>query len=87
VTDQSPTVIESGEKKPRKPRKQRENFTRYPVSVNFSITASMGASLVRMCPHNGPFNQSSYLRLVLHRALITDDPIYQRAMSNGKDHA
>jgi hypothetical protein len=64
----------------KKPRKQRENVSRYPQAVNFSVTEAMAQSLVRMCPAGGPFNQSTYLRLLLHRGLMQDDPVYQRSI-------
>jgi hypothetical protein len=64
----------------KKPRKQRENVGRYPASVTVSITTAMAESLIRMCPANGPFNQSVYLRLLLHRGLLADDPMYQRSV-------
>jgi hypothetical protein len=70
----------TGGTKQKKPRKQRENISRYPASVNFGITATMAQSLLRMCPSNGPFSQSTYLRLLLHRGLIQDDPAYAAAI-------
>jgi hypothetical protein len=69
----------------KKPRKQRENVGRYPASVTVSVTTAMAESLIRMCPVNGPFSQSVYLRLLLHRGLLADDPAYQHAV--GGNHA
>jgi hypothetical protein len=74
----------NGTAKIKKPRKRRENVSRFPVSVNFGITASMGLSIGRMCPANGPFNQSTYLRLLVHRGLLQDDPEYREQMGGGK---
>jgi hypothetical protein len=70
----------NGTAKLKKPRKQRENISRYPCSINFGVTAAMAQSLIRMCPVNGPFSQSVYGRLLLHRGLIADDPQYRREM-------
>jgi hypothetical protein len=78
-THQSP----DGGAKQKKPRKQRENIQRFPAAVNFSITAAMADSLMRMTPTNGPFSQSVYLRLLLHRGLVQDDPIYSRDINPG----
>jgi hypothetical protein len=70
----------NGVGKVKKARKQRENISRYPASINFGVTVAMAQSLIRMCPHNGPFNQSTYGRLLIHRGLLTDDPQYRREM-------
>jgi hypothetical protein len=67
----------------KKPRRQRENISRYPASANFSITTAMAQSLIRMCPAAGPFNQSTYLRLLLHRGLLADDPEYRKQTQGG----
>jgi hypothetical protein len=69
----------------KKPRKQRENVTKFTGSVTVSVTEAMVQSLIRMCPINGPINQSTYLRLLLHRGLMADDPAYAAAI--GGNHA
>jgi hypothetical protein len=39
----------------------------------------MGQSLMRLT-QSGPINQSTYLRMILHAALLKDDPYYAQAM-------
>ena len=84
----APTTVSTGNgaAKAKKPRKKRVDVSRFPVSANFGITASMGLSIGRMCPANGPFNQSTYLRLLVHRGLLQDDPVYRQQME-GSNHA
>jgi hypothetical protein len=83
ITETSPVSAANG----KKPRKKRENVTRFGLTISVAIPQTMAESLIRMCPANGPFNQSTYLRLLLHRGLMADDPQYCRTITNGGNHA
>jgi len=86
ITEATPDVTQSSPPsgaKAKKPRKQRENVSRYPHTVSLAITVEMARGIMRMCPSSGPFNQSTYLRLLLHRGLLTDDPSYASSIQQG----
>jgi hypothetical protein len=70
----------------KKPRKKRESVSRYPLTVSFNITPGMAQSLLRMTAIGGPLTQSQYGRLLLHRGLLQDDPVYRQQME-GSNHA
>src|SRR6516162_9784477 len=65
--------------RPKKPRRARESTARYPCYVTCNLTAAMGQSLMRLT-QTGPVNQSTYLRMILHAALLKDDPLYAQDM-------
>jgi hypothetical protein len=70
----------------KKPRRRRASNKHFPDSVTLNISRSMALSLVRVCPNGGPCNQSTYLRLAIHAALLKDDPIFRQewtAKTNG----
>ena len=66
----------------KRPRKAREPVGRFPDTFTLSISRPMANSLLRMCPPGAPFNQSTYLRMVLHSVLLRDDPQYRNELGN-----
>jgi hypothetical protein len=80
TSDKSDKSDTSDSKKPR-----RESVIKYPATVSVAITGQMVESLKRLNPANGPTNQSSFLRDLLHRCLLMADPQYRAAMGNGHD--
>jgi hypothetical protein len=70
----------------KKPRAKRASVQRYPANLTVAVTEGMVQALARMTPAGGPFSQSTYTRLLLHRGLLQDDAIY-RASFGGNGHA
>jgi hypothetical protein len=71
----------------RKARKARTIVRRYVATVNYGVTAAMAQSIVRMCPDNGPFSQSDYLRMVYHQYALANDPLYMKEAPSGRVQA
>jgi hypothetical protein len=86
MAEQLTNGAEAEPQAPKKPRQQREAVSNYPYRVNFNVSETMAQSLMRMCPIGGPIGQSGYLRLLLHRGLVQDDPQYRLAFG-GNGHA
>jgi hypothetical protein len=65
------------------PKKRREYIIKYPATVSVAVTRPMYDSIMRLCPKNSiGINQSTFLRQLLDRVLLTIDPVYAREKEN-----
>jgi hypothetical protein len=68
----------------RNPAKRRAKpIERFPLKFHFAITLAMGDALKRLTGSNALLSESDIGRLALHSYLLSNDPLYVRAMSNG----
>jgi hypothetical protein len=80
----SPTTAQVGAKPAAKRRPKP--IERFPLRFHCAISIPMGDALKRLTGNNSLLSESDVGRLALHNYLLSNDPLYVRAMTNGSPH-
>jgi hypothetical protein len=66
---------------------RQKPIERFPLRFHCAITIAMGDALKRMTGSNCLLSESDVGRLALHNYLLSNDPLYVRAMQRGNSNA
>jgi hypothetical protein len=64
-------------------KRRPKAIERFPLRFHCAITPAMGDALKRLTGGNSLLSESDIGRLALHGYLLSNDPLYVRAMGNG----
>jgi hypothetical protein len=68
-------------------KSRHKPIERFPLRFHCAITIAMGDALKRMTGSNCLLSESDVGRLALHNYLLSNDPLYVRAMQRGNSNA